>query len=508
VALFALFSLIIFVINFIRLPASYAFTIQPDRCIPAKRNSFIIPVQAGVGGNSQANGQGNGQANGQGNAQANGQGNSQANGKANGQGNGQANGQANGRGNGQANGQGNGQGNGQANGQGNGQDNGQGNGQANGQGNGQANGQGNGQANGLGNGPANGQGNGQANGQGNDLALGPGNGTADSVKPVQSGAAMAAKAVTTQIQNLLEREIEPKGAGGANFNSALSGVYQHGFRDGLSVFTLSGISREHHDGFTITSPTGSFQGAPFEILTYGLTAGTRWDASHALALKPDTFIVGGFGNVSSSDLKVGVDSEPLLGEGTIRSYALGVYSLFNSRPFYMLGIASHSWAHADLNSAIDGADASPESRGYLLSGNVGALLPAGGAFLDLRVGTSFAQGQIDDYRDSAGIAYTDADLSETGGSASAKLLFTQQAHGATLKPFVQAGITERFDENNKVLADGIPYSFHEADFSVFGRVGVDISQGDSFQGYVAVRGEKSEDREGIAAQVGFTLRVD
>jgi len=205
---------------------------------------------------------------------------------------------------------------------------------------------------------------------------------------------------------------------------------------------------------------------------------------------------------------VGGDGEPLIGEGAIRSYALGAYSLFNSRPFYMLGIASHSWAHADLNSAIDGADASPDSRGYLLSGNIGALLPAGGAFLDLRVGATFAQGQIDNYRDSAGIAYTDADISDTSGSASAKLLFTHQAQWATLKPFVQAGVTQRFDESNEVLADGVPYSFHDADFSVFGRVGVDISHGDSFQAYVAVRGEKSEDRDSIAGQVGFTLKLD
>jgi outer membrane autotransporter protein len=174
----------------------------------------------------------------------------------------------------------------------------------------------------------------------------------------------------------------------------------------------------------------------------------------------------------------------------------------------LLGIASHSWAHADLNSTIGESDASPDSRGYLLSGNIGTLLPAGSAFLDLRVGATVAQGQIDDYRDSAGTAYTNADLSETSGSASAKLLFTEQMQWATLKPFVQAGVTQRFDESNKVLADGVPYSFHEADFSVFGRVGVDISSGDSFQAYVAVRGEKSEDREGVAGQVGFTLKLD
>ena len=486
--------------------------------------------QANGQGNGQANGQGNGQANGQGNGQANGQGNGQANGQGNGQGNGQANGQANGQGNGQANGQGNGQGNGQANGQGNGQANGQGNGQANGQGNGQANGQGNGQANGQGNGQANGQGNGQANGQGNGQANGQGNGQAngqgngqangpgngpaiglaiapeDGPPPAQAAATSAAEAVITQIQNLIEREIEPKN--GANFNAALAGVYQHSFRDGLSVFTLSGVSRERHDGFTITSPIGSFDGAGFEIWTYGLTTGVRWDASDALGLQPSTLVFGGFGNISSSDLKVGGGSEPLIGEGAVRSYGLGGYSLFNSRPFYMLGIASHSWAHADLTSPTGEADVSPDSRGYIVSGSIGALLPAGGAFLDLRVGTTFAKGHIDDYRDAAGIAFTDSDLSEASGSASAKLLFTEHLQGTTLKPFLQAGVTQRFDQSNEIVADGVPYSFHDADLSIFGRIGVDISHGEGLQSYISVRGDKSEDREGIAGQFGFTLKLD
>ena len=48
--------------------------------------------------------------------------------------------------------------------------------------------------------------------------------------------------------------------------------------------------------------------------------------------------------------------------------------------------------------------------------------------------------------------------------------------------------------------DGVPYRFHDDDLSVFGRIGIDISLGDSVQSYIAVR---SSDREAIAAQAGF-----
>ena len=331
---------------------------------------------------------------------------------------------------------------------------------------------------------------------------GKGNAPAHAKASAITGGQMA----VSQIQNMVERNIEPND--GANFNGALSGVYQYNFRDGLSLFKLSGISRERHDGFTVTTPTGSYNGASFDTWTYGLTAGASWDASNTFGLEPNTIVFGGFGNLSTSHLEVGGGSEPLIGEGTARSLGLGGYALYNNRPFYMLGIASHSWGQADINDARGEADISPNSTGYVVSGNIGTLLPAGPAALDLRLGATFSNGQIDDYRDATATSYTDTQLSETSGSASAKLLFTEDLQWATLKPFVQAGVTQRFDQSNEVFVDGVPYRFHDDDLSVFGRIGVDISLGDSVQSYIAVRGEKSSDREAIAAQAGFTLKLD
>jgi hypothetical protein len=73
---------------------------------------------------------------------------------------------------------------------------------------------------------------------------------------------------------------------------------------------------------------------------------------------------------------------------------------------------------------------------------------------------------------------------------------------------VQGGVTQRFDQSNEVLVDGVPYRFRDDDLSVFGRIGFDAILGDSLQSYNAVRGEKSSDREAIAAQAGFTLKLD
>ncbi len=285
-------------------------------------------------------------------------------------------------------------------------------------------------------------------------------------------------------------------------------MYQYNLRDGLSLFKLSGISYERHDGFTVTTPTGSYHGASFDSWTYGLTAGASWDASNAFGVEPNTIVVGGFGNLSTSDLEVGGSSELLIGEGTAQSLGLGGYALYNSRPFYMLGIASHSWGQADINDARGEVDISPSSTGYLVSGNIGTVLPTGPAVLDLRLGAAFANGQIDDYHDTMGTAYTDSRLSETSGSASAKFLFMEDLQWAILRPFVQTGVTQRFDQTNEVLVDGVAYRFHDDDLSVFGRIGVDASLGDSLQSYISVRGEKSSDREAIAAQAGFTLKLD
>lgn len=327
-----------------------------------------------------------------------------------------------------------------------------------------------------------------------------------STAAVQSTAVTATEAVTTQVQQVVEDGAELKS--GESMNGALSAVQHYGLRNGLSVFTVSGISRMRHDGFTISTPDKSFKSSAFESIAYGLTVGTRWDASKQFDLTANKLIFGAFGNGSLTDLSVGGDDDLLVGNGQVTSFTAGGYSLYNAQPFYLLGIASYSWAWSDMDGNGDYGDMSVQSDGYLLSGNIGALLPMGQASLDLRVGTTFSEGFVANYTDGNGAFYSDAELREVNGSASAKLVFTEKFEQMTLRPFVQAGVNQRLDQTNEVVIDGIAHNFDDADFSVFGRVGIDINHTDQIQSYFAMRGEKSEDREEIAGQLGLTFKLD
>jgi outer membrane autotransporter protein len=123
------------------------------------------------------------------------------------------------------------------------------------------------------------------------------------------------------------------------------------------------------------------------------------------------------------------------------------------------------------------------------------------------LGVELSRAGVDDYRDSAGHAYSGAVVSGSSGSASAKLFSQQQFGAATIIPFAQAGILRRFDHRNSVEIDGMAYSFSDADFSMFGRVGIDVDW-DDFQSYLAVKGESSTDRQVLSGQLGVTVKLD
>jgi hypothetical protein len=119
----------------------------------------------------------------------------------------------------------------------------------------------------------------------------------------------------------------------------------------------------------------------------------------------------------------------------------------------------------------------------------------------------WSRAAVDDYRDSAGLTYRDGVAAELSGSASAKLFFQRRFGRNTVRPFAQAGVAQRLAHTNAVEIEGRKYTFDDADLGMFGRLGVDIDT-EGFQSYLAVRGEKSADREVISLQIGLTMKLD
>jgi hypothetical protein len=393
-----------------------------------------------------------------------------------------------------------GQDNGQGPGNGNGAGNGNGNGPGNGNGNGPGNGNGNGPGNGNGNGPGNGNGNGPGNGNGN------GNGAAG-VPPLAQNAAVVAPGLTIvhQVQQVVEKDLAKDGA---KLNGALGGIHSYSMGNGLSAFTVSGLSHLRHQGFEISTPGESFRGPAFDTLTYGLTTGVRWDGSDALGLSPNTLTFGAFGNYSTSNVDIGAEAAGLLGKADVESFGVGGYALYNLRPFYLLGVFAHSWTHAETDNARNGVGFDQDGTGHVASAGAGTIVPLGGGLdVDLRLGVNMIHGSFEDYWDSGGSVYQDASVHETSGTGSAKLFFSQRLDDTIFRPFAQAGFSRRFSGENTVTVDGAEFRYDDSDLAAFGRIGIDIDHGESFQSYFALRGDASSDYEAISGQFGVTFKL-
>ena len=126
----------------------------------------------------------------------------------------------------------------------------------------------------------------------------------------------------------------------------------------------------------------------------------------------------------------------------------------------------------------------------------------------MRGGLNYLHASGDDYTDSIGSHYTDAHMEEFSGSVSARLFSVVRVEAFYVRPFVQGGLNQRFHYENEITIDNATFRFNDADTSVFARAGIDFDVDKSIQAYLSVRGDASEDMRAIAAQVGFTIKLD
>ncbi len=408
------------------------------------------------------------------------------------------------RGNGNANAGGGNNGNGNANAGGG--NNGNGNANAGGGNNGNGNANAGGGNNGNGNPNAGGgnNGNGNANAGGGNNGNGNANASAGNNQSPTATSTIN-ETLVNQVQQIIEKEMD-KGTPGA----ALSGIQQHNFHDSLSVFTMSSVSWMRHDGLTINHPDRKSRSASFETVMYGVTAGARLDASALFALKPETVTFGGFGNYTTSDFTTnGSDVTTGLGKGALQSYAVGGYSVINVKPFYLLGIFGQSWGDLGYVNESDQSKTSYGSDGRFASLQAGVIIPAAAGFkVDFRAGVVHANSEAENYKDSAGVSFSDARTDETSGLASAKIFSSSNYGDWTVRPFFQGGVSYRFSYDNEVVVDETLFRFEDADESFFGRIGLDLDHKNGLQSFLSIRGDASSDSEGVTGQAGLTLKLD
>jgi hypothetical protein len=279
-----------------------------------------------------------------------------------------------------------------------------------------------------------------------------------------------------------------------------------------SLFMVSGYKALRHDGFDISSSFAPADGGKtpgFDEQNYGLTVAGRFDGSDILGAAPHSVTLGVLGNYTHTDIDVDGVGGGKGGSADIDSWSVGAYGLVTDGGKYGLVTVVGTFGSPQTSNFVIPAEAEFNNFGFATSAVAGVLVPMGGATkLDLRGGFNYVYGESEDYRDSAGILFSDGRLEEFSGTVSARLFSVMHFDSYNIRPFVQTGLTHRFSYENELTIDGEDFSFDDADTSVFARAGFDFDIGRTTQAYLAVRGDASEDFEAIAAQVGVTFRLD
>lgn len=279
----------------------------------------------------------------------------------------------------------------------------------------------------------------------------------------------------------------------------------------ISMFMVSGITQTSHDGFEVSSALfgGDGRTPEFDETDTGLTLGARLDASKRFGYAPGSVTFGLFGNYTNADIDLGKAlGVAKSGSVDVDSWSVGGYSLVTDGKLYGLLTVNGTFGSPETRDNVLDTNSSFNTSGVAVSAMTGVLVPLGSTQLDLRGGLNYLNVSGDDHTNSAGVSYTEANLRDFSGTASARLFSVVRTEGGTLRPFIQGGVSQRFAHDSEVTVAGEKFSFDDADTTIFARAGVDFEVGSSTQAYVAIRGDKSDDMGAIAGQVGVTFKLD
>ncbi len=270
-----------------------------------------------------------------------------------------------------------------------------------------------------------------------------------------------------------------------------------------------------HDGYSVSSLTGSGQALGFESKQYNVMPGTLFDVTDALGLKKGAVKIGAFGGVGRSfiDFKsnsalrsVGI-TEP--GEARVDSLTGGLYGLGIYDNFYGAVAVSGGWGRADVKNHVLSASSEYDTNDIVVGGIAGMIVPLGGATrLDFRSRLDWSKGRSEAHTDTLGIAYGTAETEVFAGSIEMRLFTEIAMQGMKLRPFIHGGIRHQFDFDSDLTIAGTKFEFSNEDTSGFAKAGVDFALTDKTQSYISARTDFAEDYWSVTGQFGFIYSLN
>jgi hypothetical protein len=278
----------------------------------------------------------------------------------------------------------------------------------------------------------------------------------------------------------------------------------------------------HADGYQFTvNPSSQAPAFESKSSSFGIQASadaTRWFGP----LPVSQWRLGLFGGVVNTDTDLG--AAPALGfsnsgSGENRSFVIGGSSLMRNGPVYFLTTVSGNFGDTDVVNNALGSRGSFDTRGTLVSGTSGIIIPVSGGpvMADLRGGITYARHEGGGYIDSDSYALNATKIKEWSGDASVTLFRDWAYAGAIVRPFITTGVRHRFDYDHSIsapaqnvvgipiLVNGYTVTYTSANTAWHVEGGMRLGNAGPVRFNSAVRYEASSDYDALSWRIGATM---
>jgi hypothetical protein len=285
------------------------------------------------------------------------------------------------------------------------------------------------------------------------------------------------------------------------------------------MWSASTVRSSEHDGFQVAKAgyDGGECGSSLPTLALEQTnlPGVLWDASSAFGLKRGTLHLGFTGGPTETDTQIKA-SAMLRDAGVARagavkltSWSAGAFSLVTSEGWYAGSAFGGAWGRTESRDFVLGSASEYDTSTFVAAGLVGTIVPLTETTrFDLRATLTYQRTVGEAHFDTLGISYGDHTIEGANAVASGRLFGIFQLGDATIRPFLQAGVTHHLSYDNTLTIDGVAFSLDQADTSLFLATGLDFEMSKTLQFSLGVRQDFSGDTDAFAGRFGLSARLN
>ena len=254
---------------------------------------------------------------------------------------------------------------------------------------------------------------------------------------------------------------------------------------------------------------------PLQSLERTQLPGLLWDASSALGLKRGTLHVGFTGGGSEKDVQIKASAMlrdagvTHAGSARLTSWSMGSFALLTTGTSYAGSAIGAGWGRSESANYVLGSASDYDTSTVFAAGILGKILPLTDALrFDVRGTLAYQRTVGDAHVDTLGIVYGDHSIESVSATLSGRLFGVFRQGDLAIRPYLQAGVSQRLHYDNQLEVGGIAVTFDEADTSLFAATGLDLEISQTLQFSAGVRQDYSRNSESVTGRFGLSLKLN